>query len=78
MADAPTSDDPALEFYTGALCNATFNLTPSLVAPLVPANSVSVPSPFGPFVRLQLKAIQLGAAATTFWVVVSVDLIAKP
>jgi len=80
MADAPTPDDPQLEFYTAAVGTSAvpFNsMTPSTVAPLAPQFSIRCTPPYGPFLRFQIQATQSGTAATTFWVVCSIDVIAK-
>lgn len=81
MLDAPSPDDPSLEFYNiTSLGTQTYNLDPTITAPLVDCIPIGVgPStyPQGAFVRVQLTGTQSATKATTFWVVVSVDIVAK-
>jgi hypothetical protein len=79
--EAPSPEDPGMEFYNASipLVNPalTFSLSPSSVAPILPASNVNIIPPMGGFVRIRLKGTQGATQATTFWIVLSVDIAAK-
>jgi hypothetical protein len=77
FADAPTREDPSLDFYvTTALGSTVFALS-GAVAPLTTNGNLALITGFGNSVRVQLSAAQGTTPATVFWVVVSVDLVLK-
>lgn len=80
--EAPTPEDPALEFYNTTInwATATFNLSPATVAPVVPGSTIGINQtllPLGGFLRIRVTATQSTTVATTFSVVLSVDIYAK-
>jgi hypothetical protein len=75
-AEAPSPDDPSVEFYTATFNTITFNLTPSSTAPLLSVVGLTG-APLGRFLRIQLTGSQGGTLATTFWVILSVDILAR-
>jgi hypothetical protein len=75
FADAPTAEDPALDFEAAAACATTGAITAFTTTGLT---LVNLTTPFGGSVRVKVSGTQRGTTvATTFLVTISVDIVAK-
>lgn len=77
LPEAPTAEDPALDFIYNPGTVTTVVLSSASTAPQLVETNVS--TPFGGFLRVNVLGNQPSAAnkATTFQVTLSIDIVAK-
>jgi hypothetical protein len=76
FAEAPTEEDPSIDFINSLTAATTNNvLLSSQTAPGIAIMNVN--APFGGFLRIKLTGIQGATASTIFNMTLSFDIIAK-